>query len=129
MVEQCADARAAAPQANVGAVWRYYQFVDAGRIDELLALFHEHVIYQRQGTPDIHGIAAMRQFYQHDRVIAAGCHVIDQVLAGGPWVAVRGNFIGSLKDGSEVDLRFTDWYHFCHGLITRRETLFPAAQV
>ncbi|MGV9349083.1 nuclear transport factor 2 family protein [Streptomyces spiralis] len=108
---------------------RYYELVDAGRLDELLALFHDDVVYERQGTPDIRGMAAMRRFYERDRAIATGRHSLDQVLSEGQWVAVRGRFTGTLKDGSGVDLRFTDWLHFRGDRIDRRETLFPTTRV
>jgi uncharacterized protein len=106
-----------------------YELIDAGRLDEYLALFHEDIVYERQGTPQIRGLAAMRRFYERDRVISTGRHSTDQILAGDSWVAVRGSFTGTLKDGSSVQLRFTDWHHFRDGRIDRRETLFPAIQV
>lgn len=110
-------------------VRRYYQLVDSGNVDELLALFHEEVIYERQGTPDIEGMAAMRRFYEEERIIESGSHRIGQVMTDGSWVAVRGSFEGLLKDGRQVVLRFTDWHRFRDGLIDRRETLFPSHQV
>lgn len=114
-------------QADI--VRRYYELVDADRIDELLALFHEDVVYVRQGTPDIIGMAAMRRFYEEDRVIAGGRHTIGNVLTDGSWVAVRGSFAGTLKNGDEVELRFTDWHRFRDDRIDRRETLFPARRI
>jgi uncharacterized protein len=116
-------------KTNADSVRRYYELVDAGRVNELLALFHDEIVYERQGTPGIRGVVAMRRFYEHGRIISGGRHTIDQVLADGPWVAIRGHFTGTLKDGSKVDLRFTDWHRFREGLIDRRETLFPSTQV
>ena len=110
-------------------VRQYYELVDAEKVDELLALFHQEIVYERQGTPDIVGMAAMRRFYEQERVIAGGRHSIVSVLADGDWVAVRGSFAGVLKNGAEVELRFTDWHRFRDGLIDRRETLFPSVQV
>ena len=114
------------PQAIVSL---YYELVDAGKVDELLTLFHEDIVYERQGTPDIHGIAAMRVFYEKERVIDEGRHELGQLMSDGPWVAVRGRFEGRLKTGTQVRLRFTDWHRFRDGLIDRRETLFPGLQV
>ncbi|MGW7302406.1 nuclear transport factor 2 family protein [Streptomyces sp. NPDC054829] len=106
-----------------------YELIDAGRLEEFLANFHDDVVYERQGMPDMHGALALRRFYEHDRVIATGRHSLDQVIADGPWVAVRGRFTGTLKDGSDVDFRFRDWVHFRGGRIDHRETLFPTFKV
>ncbi|MFC0042533.1 nuclear transport factor 2 family protein [Actinomadura rayongensis] len=109
---------------------QYYTLVDDGDVDALVALFHSAVRYERQGTPDIDGIDALRRFYTGERVIAGGRHTLDQVLSGGDWVAVRGRFAGVLRTGEEVALRFTDWWHFTpDGLVDRRESLFPGRRV
>ncbi|MCP2339571.1 nuclear transport factor 2 family protein [Actinomadura rupiterrae] len=107
----------------------YYELVDADRLDDMLALFHDEIVYERQGTPTIVGIDALRRFYRDERVIASGAHRLDQVLPGDEWVAVRGGFAGRLRDGSPVDLRFTDWHLFRDGRIVRRESLFPGRTV
>jgi ketosteroid isomerase-like protein len=114
-------------QADI--VRRYYELVDADRFDDLLSLFHDDVVYERQGTPDIVGMAALRRFYQEERIIQGGRHTLASVVADGDWVAVRGSFTGMLKSGDEVELRFTDWHRFRDGRIDRRETLFPSRQV
>ncbi|GAA2609971.1 nuclear transport factor 2 family protein [Actinomadura fulvescens] len=107
----------------------YYDHVDAGHLEALLALFHDDIEYERQGTPTIVGLPALRAFYESGRVIADGAHRLDQVLSGDDWVAVRGRFEGRLRDGEEVRLRFTDWHHVRDGKIIRRETLFPGRTV
>ncbi|WP_019633386.1 nuclear transport factor 2 family protein [Actinomadura atramentaria] len=109
---------------------RYYALVDAQEVDALVALFHPAVRYERQGTPEIVGIDALRRFYEGERVIASGSHHLEQVLADGDWVAVRGRFDGVLRDGERVEVRFTDWWHFDRaGLVDRRESLFPGRSV
>jgi ketosteroid isomerase-like protein len=107
----------------------YYDHVDAHRLEELLALFDEEIVYERQGTPLIVGIAALRRFYEQERIIDSGVHTLDQVLTGADWVAVRGRFDGRLRDGQQVRIRFTDWHHFRNGRIIRRESLFPGRTV
>lgn len=42
-------------------VRRYYELVDAGDTEALLRLFSNDVHYQRQGTPDLVGMDAMRR--------------------------------------------------------------------
>lgn len=107
----------------------YYELIDANRFSDAVTLFHEEVTYERQGTPTIHGRVALLNFYQHDRVIAEGKHQLDQVLGGGNWVAVRGQFQGRLRSGETVQIPFTDWHHFRDDLIDYRNTLFPKGQV
>lgn len=120
-------ARASHPLEDI--VRTYYDLVDAQRTEDLISLFHDDVVYERQGTPTIVGLAALRRFYEQDRVIDSGAHRLDQVLSGEDWVAVRGGFEGLLRDGSRVSLRFTDWHHFQDGKIIRRESLFPGRTV
>jgi uncharacterized protein len=110
-------------------VRRYYDRVDAADVEGLLGLFSETVVYERQGTPTITGKAALRRFYSADRIIASGAHTLDEVLAGTAWVAVRGTFRGTLKNGDAVDLEFTDWFHVSGGTIERRQSLFPGRAV
>lgn len=107
----------------------YYDHVDAQRLEDLLSLFDEEIVYERQGTPTIVGRDALRRFYEEERVIESGSHQLDQVLPGEDWVAVRGRFEGRLRDGQQVRLRFTDWHHFRNGKIVRRESLFPGRTV
>ncbi|WP_240487310.1 nuclear transport factor 2 family protein [Actinomadura flavalba] len=120
----------AVQQAPAELARRYYARVDAQDLDGLLALFHDAVRYERQGTPAIEGLDALRTFYESERIIAEGRHRLDQVLGGEDgWIAVRGRFEGRLHSGEQVALRFTDWLHFTDGLIDHRETLFPGRQV
>ncbi|MFI7236914.1 MULTISPECIES: nuclear transport factor 2 family protein [Streptomyces] len=114
---------------HADTVRRCYDLIDADRLEEFLANFHHDIVYERQGMSDIRGATALRRFYEHDRIISSGRHSLDQVIADGPWVAVRGRFTGTLKDGSDVDFRFRDWAHFRGGRIDHRETLFPTFEV
>jgi uncharacterized protein len=110
-------------------VLSYYHLVDAGKTDELLDLFSDNAVYERQGTPTINGKSALRRFYEVDRSIAAGVHDIECILAGQPWTAVRGQFRGVLKSGEAVAVAFTDWHAITHGKIRARQTLFPDVRI
>ncbi|MDX6432943.1 MAG: uncharacterized protein QOE54_5309 [Streptosporangiaceae bacterium] len=117
------------PRNPADIVRNYYELVDADKVDDLVALFHDEVVYERQGTPEINGKAALRRFYEEERIIAEGSHRLGSVLTDGDWVAVRGRFEGTLTNGDRVEIRFTDWHRFRDGLIDRRETLFPGRRV
>jgi ketosteroid isomerase-like protein len=113
------------PETAEQLVRRYYDLVDAGHTDELVALFSDDIDYRRQGTAPISGRDALRSFYLHDRVIESGSHTIDALLSDGAWVAVRGTFAGTLRTGEALTVAFTDWHHVTAGRIDRRESFFP----
>jgi ketosteroid isomerase-like protein len=115
---------------NVQQVRHYYECVDAGNVDGLLELFAPGAVYHRPGYPPMEGRAAMAEFYRGERVIESGRHTLDQVTADGTKVAVQGEFAGVLKDGSQVSLRFADFFTLApDGLFARRDTFFFSPMV
>lgn len=110
-------------------VTRYYDLIDRNAVDDLLALFHDEVRYDRVGTPPITGQEALERFYRYERVIESGCHRIDALLSNDEWVVARGSFVGRLRSGDDVDVDWTDWHHFRDGLIDYRQSLFPGRRI
>ncbi|NKZ08779.1 nuclear transport factor 2 family protein [Actinomadura latina] len=106
------------------AVREYYRLVDAGDVDGLLDLFADDAVYSRPGHPVMRGRADLAVFYGGGRVIDRGRHTLDRVVAHGSQIAVTGAFAGVLKDGTEVDLRFADFFVFGGARIARRDTYF-----
>ncbi|NHX35772.1 MULTISPECIES: nuclear transport factor 2 family protein [Halolamina] len=100
---------------------RYYDLVDAGDYDELVALFTEDVVYERPGQASIEGEAALRRFYEEERPLSNGTHELHAVVPDGDTVAVRGTFRGE-QDGETVELGFADFHEFEDGEIARRYT-------
>ncbi|WP_049981005.1 nuclear transport factor 2 family protein [Halolamina rubra] len=100
---------------------RYYDLVDAGEYDELVALFAEDVIYERPGQATIEGRLALREFYEEGRPLSNGEHELHAVVPDGDTVAVRGTFRGE-QDGETVELGFADFHEFEDGAIARRYT-------
>jgi uncharacterized protein len=74
----------------------YYDHVDAHRLADAV---RRGARLRAAGHSPITGIAALRRFYEQERIIDSGTHTLDQVLAGADWVAVRGRFDGRLRDG------------------------------
>ncbi|MFL6124157.1 nuclear transport factor 2 family protein [Actinophytocola sp.] len=112
------------------AVERYYRLVDANRVSELVELFAEDSVYHRPGYRPLVGRAELTAFYTGERVIESGRHVLSAVLTDGPRTAVHGEFTGRLKDGSDVRIRFADFFEVAaDGLFSRRETFFFAPAV
>jgi len=115
-----------------GQILRYYPLVDAKDITGLLSVFDHDIVYHRPGYPPIVGLADLRRFYQRTRVIAAGRHMITNVVRDRPAgkIAVEGTFEGQLQDGSAASLRWADfWATRPDGRATRRDTYFFAALV
>lgn len=102
---------------------RYYELVDAGEYDALVALFTEDVVYERPGQSTIEGREALRRFYEEERPLSNGEHELHAVVADGrgDTVAVRGTFRGE-QDGDTVELGFADFHEFDGESIARRYT-------
>ncbi|MBN6039797.1 nuclear transport factor 2 family protein [Amycolatopsis sp. 195334CR] len=118
------------PEFPVEAVRRYYRLVDAGDVDGVVASFTEDTVYRRPGYEPIVGHRELREFYRGTRVIERGEHRISSVVAHDDLVAVNGDFTGTLKDGTAVELRFADFFTIsADGRFSTRETFFFAPMV
>jgi ketosteroid isomerase-like protein len=116
--------------AAATAVRRYYQLVDANDVQSLLDLFTPDAVYHRPGYEPLVGRGDLERFYSADRVIATGEHSLTTLVAAGDRVAAHGEFSGTLKDGSQVSLRFADFFTArADGRFTRRDTFFFSAMV
>ncbi|WP_424190660.1 nuclear transport factor 2 family protein [Actinokineospora sp. G85] len=87
----------------------YYERVDSGD-PTLFDLFHDDISYKRPGYPTITGLIDLRAFYRSVRVVDHGSHHTLSVFRLGTQAAVEGRFTGSLRDGSVVDLKFSDFF-------------------
>jgi steroid delta-isomerase len=108
----------------------YYQLVDDGDVDGLVALFEPDSTYHRPGYPPLRGHAELTRFYRGERVIDTGEHRLSTVVTDGDTTAVHGEFHGVLRDGRRVALRFADFFTFgTEGRFARRDTFFFAPLV
>lgn len=123
--------RRAATRSETAAdrVRRYYDLVDAGRLEEMYALFDDDIVYRRPGYEPLTGMAAFRAFYEGERVIRHGAHTLSSLVDRDGHVAVAGDFQGALHDGREVSVRFADFFTFSGERIIRRDTYFDAPAV
>ncbi|MDH6108603.1 steroid delta-isomerase [Kitasatospora sp. MAP12-15] len=111
--------------AATTTVQHYYELVDANDIDGLLDLFTPDAVYHRPGYAPLIGRAELERFYSADRVIARGTHSLHTVVACDDEVAAHGEFSGTLKDGSQVTVRFADFFAVREdGRFARRDTFF-----
>jgi steroid delta-isomerase len=111
------------------AIALYYQRVDLGEVAGILQLFSENAEYRRPGYEPIVGRRALRDFYLNQRVIRAGAHRITALVQSGADAAVQGTFVGTLRDGSSVNLEFADFFRFDGEAFSERVTYFFTALV
>ncbi|WP_224332345.1 nuclear transport factor 2 family protein [Haloprofundus halobius] len=115
--------------ADPNAVVReYYDLVDAGQYDDLVALFSEGVRYERPGQEAIEGRDALLAFYEKGRPLEDGSHEVHDVVVDGDTAAVRGTFTGR-QNGDDVTFGFADFHVFEGGEIARRYTFTDRDEV
>lgn len=111
-----------ATEAHTDAVRSYYEHVDDEAYDDLVALFADDIEYRRPGHDPIVGIEAFEAFYHEVRDLEEGTHELDDVVAEGDRVAVRGRFRGH-QGGTPIDIGFADFFAFdANGLVRARHT-------
>jgi steroid delta-isomerase len=111
--------------AGAELVRRYYELVDSGDVDRLVALFAPDAVYHRPGYEPRVGHAELNRFYRGERVIQQGRHTLTNLVTSDHRIAVEGEFSGTLKDGRQVSLRFADFFtEDGKGQIARRDTYF-----
>jgi ketosteroid isomerase-like protein len=101
-------------------VLRYFRLVDEGRIEEMLALFGEGIVYRRTGVDPIVGLPAMRAFYEGPRGIVTIRHDIVALVREGDCVAIEGRARATLTDGGSFDRRIGEFFRFRDDLIVER---------
>ncbi|MFB6125954.1 MAG: nuclear transport factor 2 family protein [Halolamina sp.] len=115
-------------KAPEDVVRRYYELVDDGAYDDLVALFAEDVRYERPGAGAIVGREPLRRFYEEGRPLSEGSHELRDLVVDGDTVAVRGRFEGR-QDGEAVGFEFADFHEFEDGVIARRYTFTDRDEV
>lgn len=111
-------------------VEEYYSLVDAGDVAGLVDIFAADAVYSRPGYQPLVGRANLERFYREERVIRGGHHQIRSILVAGEEAAVHGIFDGTLRDDSEVHLRFADFFVFtAEHTFARRDTFFFSPMV
>jgi ketosteroid isomerase-like protein len=104
-----------------------YQLVDDNDIDAAIALFADDAEYHRPGQDPLLGAAAIGAFYRSGPPFTKAEHVLSPVLVTGDEAAVRGVFHATLPDGTEIEVRFADFFTFdADNRFTYRESYFFA---
>lgn len=111
-------------------VQKYYAAVDEGDVEGVVALFEVDAEYSRPGYSHMSGREAIRSFYAEDRIIESGLHNVESIVSDSETVAVEGSFKGTLRGGTETEVKFADFFWpGPNGLIQKRRTYFYAPLV
>ena len=106
-------------------VQKYYEQVDKGDVEGVVALFEVDAEYSRPGYAHMSGREAIRSFYVDDRIIESGVHYVDSIVSDPDNVAVYGSFKGTVRGGTEAEVKFADFFWpGPNGLIKKRRTYF-----
>ncbi len=106
-------------------IQRYYTLVDVGNIAGLVQLIDVEAVYRRPGYEPLVGRQALERFYREERIIESGSHALATTVIEGCRAAVQGSFVGTLRDGRRVSLRFADFFTLSRrGTFSSRETFF-----
>jgi ketosteroid isomerase-like protein len=102
----------------------YFRAVDSHDIPGLLATFHPDIVYERPGYEPFVGLERLRRFYEEERVLDSGGHLVGHIVIDGDAGAAEGRYVGTRRDGSPVDVRWADFYTFADGKIKTRRSYF-----
>lgn len=105
-------------------VLNLFRRVDSRDWETLKQSFCEDVVYERPGYDPLVGRDRVLKFYREERVIAAGEHLLEQIVTEDSSGACWGRFVGVHKNGSPIDERFADCYVFENGRIKTRKSYF-----
>jgi len=95
--------------ANEELIVNLFEAIDSSDFKLLVKYFDKNIIYQRPGYHDLIGIDKLLHFYQYDRIIVSGKHLIE---------------LGIHKNGSQLNEGFADVYSFENNKIKTRRSYF-----
>jgi ketosteroid isomerase-like protein len=101
-----------------------FRAIDYGDWEAMAGLVDDGVVYERPGYDRAVGRDQLLHFYQHERIVASGTHLLDHIVVEGDYGACWGRFCGLTKNGSTVDELFADVYRFREGKIQERRSHF-----
>ncbi len=96
-------------QKNIDHVKLYYGYVDANKIEELVDLFSDDILYIRC-EHEIKGKEDLKKFYNEERGIE-GKHTLEEILSGKDKVVAKGIFSGKNRKGENITLPFMDFFY------------------
>ena len=100
-----------------------FRAIDTRDWEALGRHFHPEMIYERPGFPVLEGRDAVLRFYAETRQIQ-GEHRAEGIAVDGEFGAHWGRFVGAKKDGTPVDVRYSDTYVFADGMLKHRKSYF-----
>jgi ketosteroid isomerase-like protein len=110
--------------ANEELIVNLFEAIDSSDFKLLVKYFDKNIIYQRPGYHDLIGIDKLLHFYQYDRIIVSGKHLIEHIVVAEKYGSCWGQFIGIHKNGSQLNEGFADVYSFENNKIKTRRSYF-----
>lgn len=101
---------------------RLFAVIDGERWDELGTVFDVDAVCRRPGAEPIVGLAAIEDFYRHQRPIVSGRHELARVVSDLDAAACWGRFTGRDRAGNTMDVLVAEAYVVHAGRITERTT-------
>lgn len=98
--------------------------IDARDWSGLAQVLDPEIVYERPGYEAFRGIDRLLHFYEHERVIEHGEHMLTAVVMDGDHGACWGRFRGVSRTGETLDEAFADVYRFSDGKIRTRRSFF-----
>jgi ketosteroid isomerase-like protein len=107
-----------------GQLRAMFSTIDAMDWEALAAFFHEDIVYERPGFPELCGIPQIMRFYREERKILQSAHWVQHTVIQDKLGAAWGRVACVLQDGTQTELGFADVYQFDDELVTLRRTHF-----
>lgn len=101
-----------------------FDIIDGAHWDDLDRVFTDDCVYERPGYPPLRGLDRLRQFYDQERIIAQGRHMVTRVVGDFDSAACWGSFAGVSRSGERLAEEFVDTYSIVDGRIRHRKTFF-----
>lgn len=121
------ETTATASQPAGKLITQLFDIIDGCRWEDLGSVFSKDCVYSRPGYEPIVGLAQIKRFYHHERIVASGEHTVECTVSDLGAAACWGRFHGRSKTGEELDEGFADTYLVRDSRIVFRRTYFYRA--
>ena len=107
-----------------GVATALFTAIDTEDWDSLAKLLHPETIYEVSGFPRMMGKKAVLDYYENQRPIVYGNHIVEKIVLNENGGVFMGLFEGEKKDGSKIKLLFADDMELEDFRITKRRVYF-----
>jgi ketosteroid isomerase-like protein len=90
----------------------YFDAMDSESFDRFEEAFTPDVVYRYPGEPDMHGVDAIRTFFEERREHSNSTHEIQRRIDDGTAMVCEGTVTAERPDGSLLEAAFVDVFEF-----------------